>query len=447
MPAHPPVRAATGKPYIQTKTSAIANVAFNASTAYRHGGAYPGDMPWDFMQPLASRGRLSPRTERVKNLNNSMRGFLTELDFEYRQKKRSWTDAKKALELKLGELKHLCTLSRYFVRKALQKLRDRTRGELVAACYHSWARALEKKKSMQRAARGTNWLFMKTMKPLLSLCFLGLKQNWVNLRYRCRMVMVNPHPAYDEMNVYPTMRQIQQLFQLWRIGCEVSKVERHTEAVEGDDEDAVKKKTIQPPVHPGPDAEAHEIAKYEKDVDKFRYYTLQKRHVKASLSTSRGANAVFMRGAWIHGLHALAKRRKARVVFSAQRNIVNEIVNIEIIFARWHLYRYESQAQNRRILNHVMKIEKMLARKGFSGWARIVWTAKSEAYWKNELDERLAVFEKQRQKYEEQVNILEEQLPRFIPDFGKNVLPRDKKKTKKSMGFSVMSPPRSAPRG
>jgi len=51
---------------------------------------------------------------------------------------------------------------------------------------------------------------------------------------------------------------------------------------------------------------------------------------------------------------------------------------------------------------------------------------------KNELDDRLAIFEKQRQKYEEQVNILEEQLPRFIPDFGKKIQPRsDKKKSKR----------------
>merc|ERR1719271_2385216 len=109
----------------------VPNVQFTGSTTARHGGPYPGDMPWDFMQPLASRGRLSPRTERVKSLNNSMRGFLTELDSEYRQKKRSWNDAKKALEQKLSEL---------------------IRGELVAACFHSWARANEKKNSMQRAA-------------------------------------------------------------------------------------------------------------------------------------------------------------------------------------------------------------------------------------------------------------------------------------------------------
>jgi hypothetical protein len=362
-----------------------------------------------------------------------MRGFLTELDSEYRQKKRSWNDAKKALELKLSELKHLCTLSRYFVRKALQKLRDRTRGELVASCFHSWARALEKKKSMQRAARGTSWLFMKTMKPLVSLCFLGLKQNWQNVHYRCRVLMVNPHPAYDEQNVLPTVRQLQQIFQLWRIGCEVSKVERMTEAVDADEEVSKNKQKPLPPP-PAEDADDDEIERYERQVDKHRYHTLQKRHVKASLATSRGANAVFMRAAWIHGLKSIAKRRKSRVVFSAQRNVVSDYVNVEIIFARWHLYRYESQAQNRRILNHVMKLEKMMARKAYSGWARLVWTAKSEAYWKNELDDRLAVFEKQRQKYEEQVNILEEQLPRFIPDFGKNILPRnDKKKTRKPM--------------
>jgi hypothetical protein len=416
----------------------VPNVQFTGSTAARHGGAYPGDMPWDFMQPLASRGRLSPRTERVKSLNNSMRGFLTELDSEYRQKKRSWNESKKALEMKLHELKHLCTLSRFFVRKALQKLRDRIRGELVASCYHAWARALEKKKSMGRAARGTSWLFLKTMKPLLSVCWLALKQNWQNVHYRCRVLMVNPHPAYDEVNVLPTMRQLRQIFQLWRIGCEVGKVERQTEAVDGDDE--VHKKQPKPlPPPPGEDADDDEIERYEKMVDKHRYQVLSKRHIKASLATSRGANAVFLRAAFIRGLASLTKRRKARVKYSAQRNIVNEIVNVEIIFARWHLYRYESQAQNRRILNHVMKVEKMCVRKGFSGWARLVWTAKSEAYWKNELDDRLAVFEKQRQKYEEQVNILEEQLPRFIPEFGAKIKPRETKKKKSTVPPGALS--------
>merc|ERR1719460_361675 len=416
----------------------VPNVKFTASTAARHGGAYPGDMPWDFMQPLASRGRLSPRTERVKSLNNSMRGFLTELDSEYRQKKRSWNESKKALEMKLQELKHLCTLSRYFVRKALQKLKDRIRGELVASCYHAWARALEKKKSMQRAARGTSWLFQKTMKPLVSVCFLGFKQNWQNVHFRCRVLMVNPHPAYDEQNVLPTMRQLRQIFQLWRIGCEVGKVERQTEAVEGDEEvTRNRQKPLPPP--PAEDADEDEHERYGKMVDKHRYAVLQKRHIKASLATSRGANAVFMRGAWIHGLKALTKRRKARATFSAQRCVVSEYVNVEIIFARWHLYRYESQAQNRRILNHVMKVEKMMARKGFSGWARLVWTAKSEAYWKNELDDRLAVFEKQRQKYEEQVNILEEQLPRFIPDFGAKIKPREAKKKKSTVPPGALS--------
>jgi len=253
------------------------------------------------------------------------------------------------------------------------------------------------------------------------------------VHYRCRVLMVNPHPAYDELNVLPTMRQLRQIFQLWRIGCEVGKVERQTEAVDGDD-DVSKNKQKPLPQPPPEDADDDEIEKYEKQVDKHRFAVLQKRHIKASLATSRGANAVFMRAAFIRGLRSLTKRRKARATFSAQRCVVSEYVNVEIIFARWHLYRYESQAQNRRILNHVMKVEKMMARKGFSGWARLVWTAKSEAYWKNELDERLGVFEKQRQKYEEQVNILEEQLPRFIPDFGKNIQPRDtKKKTRKAM--------------
>merc|ERR1719443_1379949 len=89
-----------------------------------------------------------------------------------------------------------------------------------------------------------------------------------------------------------------------------------------------------------------------------------------------------------------------------------------------------------------MKLEKMMARKAYSEKTSLVWTAKSEAYWKNELDDRLAVFEKQRQKYEEQVNILEEQLPRFIPDFGKHILPRDtKKKTRKGMDKMLPTSP------
>jgi hypothetical protein len=289
---------------------------------------------------------------------------------------------------------------------------------------------LEKKKAMLRAAKGTSWLFMKTMKPLLSICFLGFKQNWQNIVYRCRVIMVNPHPAVSETNVLPTGRQLQQYYQLWRIGCEVAKMERLTESTDGNDDIAKKQGML--PAPPGEDADEDEIERYERQVDKHRYAVLQKRHVKASLATSRAANAVFMRGAWVHGLSALAKRRKARVTFSAQRKIVSSYVNVEIIFAKWHLYRYESQAQNRKILNHVMKCEKMVLRKGFSGWARLVWTAKSEAYWKNELDDRLAIFEKQRQKYEEQVNILEEQLPRFIPDFGKKIQPRsDKKKSKR----------------
>merc|ERR1712118_161229 len=106
----------------------------------------------------------------------------------------------------------------------------------------------------------------------------------------------------------------------------------------GDEE--VSKKVQKPlPAPPPDDADDDEHERYGKMVDKHRFNVLQKRHIKASLATSRGANAVFLRAAFIHGLRALTKRRKARVTFSAQRNIVSEYVNVEIIFARWHLYR------------------------------------------------------------------------------------------------------------
>merc|ERR1719456_668082 len=68
--------------------------ALSFGTTGKHGGGYPGDMPWDFMHPLVNTGRLSPRTERVKSLNKSMRGFLTELDNEYRHKQKQWGESK-----------------------------------------------------------------------------------------------------------------------------------------------------------------------------------------------------------------------------------------------------------------------------------------------------------------------------------------------------------------
>merc|ERR1719460_2824327 len=96
----------SGSPHLQGTMS--------RGTTGKHGGGYPGDMPWDFVTPLPANLRLSPRTMRVQSLNVSMRGFLTELDTEYRYKQKQWGDSRRTLEVKLRDLRTMLELSRFF---------------------------------------------------------------------------------------------------------------------------------------------------------------------------------------------------------------------------------------------------------------------------------------------------------------------------------------------
>lgn len=409
-------------------------------TTGKHGGGYPGDMPWDFMHPLVQTGRLSPRTERVKSLNKSMRGFLTELDNEYRHKQKQWGESKRTLECKLRDLRTLLDLSRFFVRKALRKLRERIRAEQAACCFHAWATHNEKRKSAQRAADAAMFCYNKSSGSCLRVAFLALKHYHIAHRYRARILHIPYLEEHHEDNVLPTWPQIQQYFLLWRCGLQVMKVMRtiEGEAVDEVDLDAEELPSI-PPLPP--DADSDEEEQHQVQVQKYQLAALSKKHHRGSLAQPRGANAVFLRRALMSGWRSLTKRRAARARFSRGRADVRQAVNIAALFSRWYVYRFESQAQNRKILEPVMKGEKALQRKVFSGWGRIVWTAKSEAYWKRELDERLEQFERQKVKYEQQVELLEAQLPRFLPDFGRNIPVREKNAPARGKGAGARRSP------
>jgi hypothetical protein len=375
------------------------------------------------MHPLVQTGKLSPRTERVKSLNKSMRGFLTELDNEYRHKQKQWGDSKRMLEVKLRDLRKLLELSRFFVRKALRKLRERIRAEQAACCFHAWATHNEKRKSANRAAEAAMFCYHKSSGSVMRVAFMAFKHNHKSHRYRARLLHIPYGDDFNEDNVLPTGPQAQQFFNLWRCGMQVAKVIRTIEGYDADEFDDDPDKPV--PDLP-PDADSDEEEQHQVQVQKHQLAALSKKHHRGSLAQPRGANAVFLRRALMSGWRSLSKRRKARAQFSRGRAELRSSVNLAACFARWFVFRFESQAQNRRVLEPVMKGEKSLQRKVFSGWGRIVWTAKSEAFWKRELDERLEQFERQKVKYEQQVELLEAQLPRFLPDFQKHVPTRER---------------------
>jgi hypothetical protein len=393
------------------------------SPVFKHGGVYPGDVPWDFLQELPTTAKLSPRTERVNSLNASMRGFLTELDTEYRQKQKAWSEQKRVLERKKAELEALCHGARFFLKKAMVKNHSHLSHELIMTCWNCWNRLRMKSASVRRAGNGTSWVFKHSMRPFMKRCFNALVHNMRSFKLRLRIFKLE-----SSRSILMPHAQMAQVLKLWRCGIFVARVQQKSDVVS--DVEAMALSSLQDyPTHIPEESADPAVNEQRKEMLlKKNTLDLKQRHFKAYISPARGSNAVFLKGVFLQVLRKRVFTRKARERFSQESRRVRDWTMMTRIFSRWHLYRYRSQEAGRRIMNFVLKVDKKFVRRHFSNWSSNVMFALVERHWKTELDHRLGLFEQQKAVYEQQVEALEEQLPRYVPEFGKNIPNRAKPK-------------------
>lgn len=367
-------------------------------------------------------------------LNETYRGFLAQLDADFQTKQREWSTEKEVLEDKLSKLRSIAHMSRWLMRKVLRKMRLSHGMGLATLVFYAWGKQVARRRAARHARNATNRFYKQQCNSVVKLCFMAMQAFVSNLKVGCKLLQV--HHTDKKGTFSPQDDTIRtQIFALWRIAVQISSLSV----------------TDAPPTQ-------HVVDEEEMDGDQPRALT--------SLAVApKEANSVFLRRQVVIGWRKLVHRRAARthfltaqtkpaVAFNVARQKAKEAFGDDVIhgiqsaagalsagsftllsgdyrldlcFSYWRYVVIKSISMWRAAYRLVEFRERGLLGKTFSLWNRTVWMAQSQSYWKGELDRSINQIEEQRMAWEERVEELEQELARYMPNFGARVPVREAK--------------------